>query len=222
VRGAPARRPRRALLFCPGSEREKIEKAARVGADGVILDLEDSVARSKKAEARAIVADALACVDFGASERLVRTNPIGSGLEADDLLVARAPRPPDAIVLPKVESAADVRHASAALERIESGRGLAPGSIRLLAIIETARGVTRLGEIAASDPRLEALIFGAEDLCGDLGAVRTREGREVLVARSLVVLHAAAERLQAIDTPFVNLADEAGLVADVRAAVEMG
>src|SRR5206468_11972184 len=97
-----------------------------------------------------------------------------------------------------------------------------PGSARILVIIESARGLVRLEEIAGSDPRLEALVFGAEDLCGDLGGVRTREGREVLCARSTVAIHAAARRLQAIDTPFVDLADEAGLVAATRGGLSLG
>ncbi len=216
-------RPRRALLFCPGDDRRKIEKAAAIGADGAILDLEDAVAPARKDEARRAVAAALAEVEFGRCERLVRINAVGSGLEAADLAaLAAAPRPPDAVVVPKVEAADHVWTVSAALEEIETERGLAAGTIRLLAIIETARGVVRLGEIAGADPRLAALVFGAEDLCGDVGAARSREGREIFVARSLVVLHAAAAGLQAIDTPFVDLADEEGLRADARAASDLG
>ncbi|MGH9796687.1 MAG: HpcH/HpaI aldolase/citrate lyase family protein, partial [Candidatus Polarisedimenticolia bacterium] len=92
----------------------------------------------------------------------------------------------------------------------------------LLALIESARGVVRLGEIAASHARLQALLFGAEDLCGDLGGRRTREGREVLAARSAVALHAAAAGLQAIDTPFVDLHDHAGLLEETRDALSLG
>src|SRR5207245_6943206 len=99
---------------------------------------------------------------------------------------------------------------------------LAAGSIQILALIESAPGVVSLAEIAGSDPRLVALVFGAEDLCGDMGAVRTRAGREVEWARSAVAIHAAARRLQAIDTPFVDLTDEAGLVAETREALTLG
>jgi len=216
------RRARRALLFCPATERGKIEKAAGLGADGVILDLEDGVAQTRKAEARALAARALADVDFGGAERLVRVNPEGAGLEDDIRVTGQAPRPPDSYVLPKVESASAIKRLSRRLAAVERRHRLAPGTIRILAIIESASGVVRLAEIAGSDPRLEALVFGAEDLCGDMGAVRTREGREILCARSAVAIHAAARRLQAIDTPFVDLADEAGLVAETREGLSLG
>ncbi len=219
-------RARRALLFCPGPERRKIERAASLGADAVIIDLEDAAALSRKEEARRTAAAALAELDFGRSERLVRVNPVSSGLWEEDLRVtggeAAQARPPDGYVLPKVESADGVRAVARALDAIEGARGLARGTIRLLGIVETARGVVRLAEIAGADPRLEALIFGAEDLAGDLGAARTREGREVFFAKAALVLHAAAGGLQAIDTPFVDLGDEAGLLAEARESAGMG
>ena len=215
-------RPRRALLFCPATESGKIEKAARLPVDGVILDLEDGVAQGRKDEARREAARALSHLDFGRAERLVRLNPDGAGLEQDLRITGEARRPPDAYVLPKAESADAIRRVSRLLSGLERRRRLSPKTIRLLAIIETARGVVELGPIAASDSRLAALVFGAEDLCGDLGGTRTREGREVLYARSAVAIHAAARGLQAIDTPFVDLTDEAGLVAETRDALAMG
>lgn len=214
-------RVRRALLFMPGDDRRKIEKGAALGADAVILDLEDGVAFGRKQQARAVAAAALAALDFGRSERLVRVNPASSPLWRDDLEAA-LPARPDGIVLPKVESAEDVQITAAALDAAERARGWPPGRLRLLAIIETARGVVNLGAIAAGSPRLDALIFGAEDLAGDLGAVRTPAGEEVLYARSAVVLHARAAGLQAIDTPFVDLNDLDGLAADARRARQMG
>ena len=213
---------RRALLFCPATERSKLEKAAGLGADSVIIDLEDGVARSRKAEARTAAAHALSEIDFGESERLVRVNPRGSGLEEDARTTGGARHPPDGYVLPKVESAGEIRAFARRLRGIEQRARLRPGTIRLLAIIETARGVVNLASIAASHPRLEALMFGAEDLCGDMGGVRTREGREVTYARSAVAIHAAAWRLQAIDTPFVDLNDVEGLVAETREALALG
>jgi citrate lyase beta subunit len=215
-------RPRRALLFCPATERRKLEKAARLGADAVIIDLEDSVAPSRKAEARAAAARALSELDFGRSERLVRVNPRGAGLEEDTRATGSIRRPPDGYVLPKVDSAAEVKVFARLLGGLERKAGLRPGTIRILAIIETAKGIVRLDEIAGSDASLEALIFGAEDLWGDIGAVRTREGREVAYPRAAVAIHAAAHRLQAIDTPFVDLQDQAGLLAQTREALTLG
>jgi len=167
-------RSRRALLYVPGDDLHKVEKAAGLGADCVCLDIEDGVALNRKAEARAAIVDVLTRVDFGRSERLVRINPVGSGLENDDL-AAVLPAHPDGIVIPKVGSPGQVQWVSAQLGRAEKVYGWEPGGIILLALIESARGVVNVKEIAGSDPRLQGLIFGAEDLAGDIGAVRTRE-----------------------------------------------
>jgi citrate lyase beta subunit len=217
------RRPRRALLFCPGTERGKIEKAARSPADGVILDWEDAAALSRKAEARSITCAALSEVDFLGKERCVRINPHGSGLEQDDLdALAHCAIPPDCVMLPKTESAESVRFVSDRLGAIERSAKLERGAIRMLALVETALGVVRLRDIAFADDRIDALVFGAEDLCGDLGATRTAAGAEVAFAKSSLVVHAAAARKQAIDTPYVRLDDEDGLLAATRESLTFG
>jgi citrate lyase beta subunit len=221
-RPADARRLRRSLLFCPATEQAKLEKAAALGADAVIVDLEDGVALSRKSEARVAAARAFRDLDFGRTERLVRVNPRGPLQEEDVRATAGVRRPPDGYVLPKVESAAEVRAFARLLQGAERRTGVRVGALRILALIETALGIVNLVEIASSDARLEALIFGAEDLCGDLGAIRTRAGREVAFARSAVVIHAAARRLQAIDTPFVDLLDGEGLIAETREALTLG
>ncbi|MDX1993039.1 MAG: CoA ester lyase [bacterium] len=214
---------RRALLFMPGSDRHKIEKGATLGVDTVIVDLEDGVALNQKAAARETTAAALREVHFGHTERLVRINPIlESGLYRDDL-DATIEAHPDGYVLPKVESAAHVQQVADVLTRAERTYGWLDGSIRLFAIIESARGVVHLNEIAGSSPRLAGLIFGAEDLAGDLGAVRTPDGWEVYYARSAVVLHAKAYGLAAIDTPHVDLSPEQSqLLAETEQALYMG
>jgi citrate lyase subunit beta-like protein len=220
---AAARRPRRALLFVPGTEGARIEKAARTAADTVIIDLEDAAATSRKAEARAITIAALAAVDFGSRERCVRINPIGSGLEDDDLdALSRCDKPPDCVMLPKTEDATQVRKLAARLDAIEAAHGATPGTIRILALVETALGVVSLREIATSDPRLDGLCFGAEDLCGDIGAQRSAAGDEIVFAKRSLVIHAAAARLQAIDTPYVALTDVEGLIADTRGSLALG
>lgn len=217
------RRPRRSLLFCPGTERRKIDKASQLNADGVIIDLEDAAALTMKTEARECTAQALRELDFGQSERLVRINPRSSGLMADDLAATGAAGSlPDTFVLPKVESAVDVVAAADQLEPLEKAAGVSIGMTRLIAIIESARGVVNLREIATAHPRLVALIFGADDLCGDIGATRSPGGDEVHYARSAVVIHAAAENMQVIDTPFMDLHDETRLIAETQEALAMG
>jgi citrate lyase beta subunit len=214
-------RIRRALLFMPGDDRHKIEKGAGLNVDSVIMDLEDGVALNNKAAARDTIAAALREVDFGRTERLVRINPVGSNLEIDDIRLTVAAQP-DGYVLPKVESPEQIQAVAAKLETFESMNDWTPGSIRLLPIIETARGVINLRNIAESSDRLDALIFGAEDLAGNIGATRTPEGWEVFYARSAVVIHAKAAGLQAIDTPFIALDDTPGLIAQTEAALKMG
>jgi citrate lyase beta subunit len=219
----PIRRTRRALLFCPGTERAKIEKAAQAVADGIILDLEDAAALAKKAEARATTTTALAQLDFGSKERCVRINPVGSNLEHDDLAaLLDCANPPDCVMLPKTEDAESVRWLSDRLATIERRAGRPLGAIRVLALVETALGVVRLRDIAFADHRIDALVFGAEDLCGDIGATRSEAGKEVTYAKTALVVHAAAARLQAIDTPFVKLNDESGLLSDTRESLALG
>lgn len=210
-------RVRRALLFMPGDDRRKIEKGASLGADAIIMDLEDGVAFNRKEAARETIAAALRELDFGRSERLVRINPVSdNNLYLDDLR-ATYPAQPDGYVIPKVSSPADLL--SVADWLAAQGGHL----LTLLAIIETARGVVNLREIAgAGIPGLQGLIFGGEDLTGDLGAVRTVYGHEVAYARAAVVLHAKAFDLQAIDGVYTKLDDVEGLTADTRYILEMG
>ena len=213
--------PRRSLLFMPGDDLRKIAKAANLPADSLVMDLEDGVALSRKEAARQVVLDALLDLDFGHRERLVRINPATSPLASADLRATVAGRP-DGYVLPKVESAQDVLAVARFLDEVEQVNGWPLGSIRLLAIVETALGVLNLREIAQSCGRLDALAFGGEDLAGDTGAIRTRAGWEILYARSAVVMAAAAYGLQALDTIFVDLADVAGLAEECAFARGLG
>ncbi len=216
-------RIRRALLFMPGDSRRKIEKGAGLGVDSIIMDLEDAIAFNNKEIARHSVAEALREVAFGRSEKLVRINQVIPGwLYAADIM-ATVDAKPDGYVLPKVEETAQVQRVSELLALAEDNHNWQRGSLKILAIIETAKGIVNLPEIANSDPRLEALIFGAEDLAGDIGAVRTPESWEVFYARSAVVLHAKAAGLQAIDTVFIDLnAPEDALIAETQLALTMG
>jgi citrate lyase beta subunit len=206
-------RARRALLYMPGDDMHKIHKATGLGVDCICMDIEDGVAFNRKADARATIAEALRTLDFRGSERLVRINPVGSGMEEEDLR-AVLPGHPDGIVIPKVANAEQVRWVSQQVGDFERERGWPVGEIVLLVLIESARGVVHLREIVTSDQRLAALIFGAEDLAGDIGAVRTREGWEIFYARSATVTHAAAYGLQALDMVYMDLKDLDGLSAE--------
>jgi citrate lyase beta subunit len=214
---------RRALLFMPGDDRRKIEKGAALGVDSIIMDLEDGVALNNKTAARITVAAALREIDFGRTERIVRLNPVNAeGLHRDDLETT-LPAHPDGYLLPKVETPQQLQTVDAEITEAETRYQWDSNSIALIALVETAIGIVNLPAIAAATPRLRALAFGAEDLAGDMGAMRTPDGWEVFYARSALVLHAKAFGLQALDTPFVDLrADDSQLVAEAEQALYMG
>ena len=215
-------RLRRSLLYMPGSDWRKIEKAAReLEADCVCMDLEDGVALDRKAEARETVARALQTLDFGRSERLVRLNALDTPLYTADLETV-APLRPDGIVLPKVNSAESLRTLDAQLSEVERAAGIAAGSTSLLAIIETAAGVVHLREIVQASPRLVAKSSAPKINATSLGAVRTSHNTEVLYARSKVATYAAAFGLQAIDIVYTNFRDAKGLEREARQGLEMG
>jgi citrate lyase beta subunit len=214
-------RARRALLYMPGDDLRKVRKATTLDVDCVCLDMEDGVALSRKDAARAAVPAALRGLDFGRAERLARINPIGSGMEADDLSAALEGHP-NGIVIPKVEDGEAIRWAASRIVEAEVANGWPAGQIAIIVLVETALGIVNLRGIASSDARLQALIFGAEDLAGDIGAVRTPAAWEVFYARSAVVTHAAAFGLQAIDMVYIDYQDTAGLINESTIAAQMG
>lgn len=212
---------RRSLLFTPGDSQRKISKAAQIDVDSIVLDLEDAVVISHKAEARRNVAEALCTLDFGGSERLIRINGPNTGLQAEDLRET-ATAHPDGYVVPKVEAPEQIQSVSQILTDVENNNGWPHGSIRLLPLIETAKGVMNLDAIAQADERLEALLFGAEDLAADIGAQRSPNSWEVFYTRSAIVMAAAAYELQAIDTVFIDLNDHPALEAACNFARQIG
>ncbi len=203
-RGTPMH-SRRSLLYVPGDDRHKIEKALTFGADSICLDMEDGVAQNRKLEARRTIAIALRELAFGHSEKLARINAVGSGLEAEDLNSV-LPCQPDGIVVPKVETQEQIQWVSEKIEAAELASGWPINSIRMLVDVETAKGILNLKEIA-SHPRLDGIIFGGEDYAANVGAMRTSEAWELFTARSLVVIHAKAAGLQAIDMVATDFRD---------------
>ena len=214
-------RARRALLYMPGDDMHKIRKATTLGVDCICMDLEDGVALNRKDDARQTIREALENIDFGASERLVRINSLQTMMARADL-EALVPLRPDAVVLPKVTDAGQVLEVCDRLSELEARSRLLEGSIGLIVLIETARAVVNLPRICAADERLRALIFGAEDLAGELGAVRTPLAQEMFYARSAVALHAAAFGLQAIDMVCNDFTDLDWLAGEARRGAEMG
>ncbi len=207
----------RSMLFVPGNNPAMLQNAGVFGADAVILDLEDAVAPREKDAARFLVAEALRQVDFKTSARVVRINTLDTG-GAEDLrrVVSCAPA---AVLVPKVQSASDILAVAGLLETLEQP-GQAP--VQIIALIETPRGLAEAYSIATVHPRVIALAFGAEDYTAAIGAKRTKEGLEIISARGVLINSAAAAGVAAIDTPFTDINDEAGLRADVALARQLG
>jgi citrate lyase subunit beta/citryl-CoA lyase len=219
----------RSLLFVPGDSERKLQKAANSGADALILDLEDSVAPGRKAEARQIVATFLKDAEKspGSPWLIVRINALDTGLSDDDL-AAVVSAAPDAVLLPKAGSGAEIQDLSARIAVLEAESGLKDGSIRIHALMtETAGGMLSAGSFARKSERLAALAWGAEDLAADIGATSNKNEDGVYtdvfrMARSLTILAAAHAGVDAIDTVFTDFRDQTGLDAECRAAVRDG
>jgi citrate lyase subunit beta/citryl-CoA lyase len=209
---------RRSRLYLPGNEPKHFLNASLHEPDGVILDLEDSVAPSQKDAARVLVRNALRVVDFGRCERMVRINQGERGLEDVDEVV---PHNVHVLLVPKVETPDQVR---AVDERAEQARRAA-GRERpclLMPIVESALGCFNALEVARASPNVVALAIGLEDYTADLGVPRTPEGRESIWARQVVVNAARAADVTPIDTVFSDVSDMAGLRQAVLEARALG
>ncbi len=217
---APAARDRlrRSRLYLPGNEPRYFPSAGLHGPDGIILDLEDSVHPQHKDAARLLVRNALRVIDFGAVERMVRINPLPLG---HDDLRAVVPELPDLILIPKVESAAQVREVDSAISQIlDSKSGERP--IWLMPILESALGIERAFEIAGSSERVAAMTLGLEDYAADLGVPKSTAGEESLYARGRVVNAARAAGVQAIDSVYGQVDDVEGLRDWCRRSRQLG
>lgn len=198
---------RRSGLICPGDNAELLQKLPRGAQDFVILELEDGVFETRKEIARQEVSRVLEQLDWKGQERLVRINEMSSAHVARDIHVIAKGRP-DAILIPKVQTPKDVQDASALLAQAEREYGLAPGSIRIWAMIETAMALVNVEAIAVADPRMTALLFGAGDLGSDLRLNRIGQGAsgrtgwpayEYAYARGRVVAAARAAGIDPVD-----------------------
>jgi citrate lyase subunit beta/citryl-CoA lyase len=220
---APEPVARRSRLYLPGNQPDLFANAGLFGADCLILDLEDSVAPSRKEEARILVRRTLEThADFfRGAELAVRINSPAGSWGAADLAELSRTLPP-AILLPKCESQAEVRELDRELARLEAAAGDARGRTRILPILETARGVLAAAAIASASDRVIALCFGAEDFAADIGVRRTAAGTEALYARQAVVLAAKAAGIQALDSVFSDTGDEEGFAAYCSTSRAMG
>ncbi len=201
-------------LYLPGNTPSMMINAGIHKPGGIILDLEDSVAPSKKAEACLLVRNALRGVNFHGAERMVRINQVPSGLED---LVHVAGHGTQMILVPKCESAAQVQQVKEKLNTLDCR-----DTIWFMPIIESALGVEKAFEIASCSGRVVAMALGLEDLTADLGVQRTHEGEESFYARTRLVNACKAARIQAIDSVFSDVDDMDALAENVRRSKALG
>ncbi len=215
----------RSFLFVPADGGKKLDKAMASGADALIVDLEDSIAPERKAEARKLAAAFLKeTIRLAARPRLiVRVNGIATGLIDDDL-AAVVPARPDAILLPKAEGGGAVTHADAKIATREAIAGLPDGGIKIIALAtETAQALFLAGTYRGSSARLIGLTWGAEDLSAELGAEANRDANgnfldPYRLARVLCLAGAANAEVPAIDTVYVDFRNDAGLKRECEEA----
>ncbi|WP_291867968.1 CoA ester lyase [Bradyrhizobium sp.] len=211
-------RPRRSLLFMPGSNARALEKARNLPADGIILDLEDSVAPDAKAMAREQIAQAIAKGGFGRREVLIRINALDSPWWIDDVVMAGRARP-DGILVPKISSVGDLGTVADRLSDID-----ADVSIRVWAMIETARAVLHAEELAAAsrDVRLAGFVFGPNDISRET-RIRMRPGRAAMIPMiTHCILAARLHGLEILDGPYSDFSNVDGFGQECTQARDLG
>jgi len=211
----------RSMLFLPGNTPNIIVNGEILGADAVILDLEDAVAPAEKDSARILVRNALKYMGFGACRVTVRINAIDTEFWQKDL-DAIIPVKPDLIMPPKVSCAKDVQTVDAYITALEEKLGLEKNTVGLIPLIETALGIENAYAIASATPRVRAIFLGGEDLTADLHCKRTKEGNEINYARCRMVVAARAAGVEVYDTPFTDVNDDEGIYTDAQYAKSLG
>lgn len=212
---------RRSMLFLPGNTPNMLINGGCLGADAVIFDLEDAVAPAEKDAARILVRNTMRYMVFRGCERIIRINSVDTPYWKADL-DAVIPYRPDLILLPKAGRPEDILEADACLSDMEARYGLEDGSVGLMPLIETALGVENAFAIASCCRRVKALFLGAEDLTADLQCKRTKEGQEILYARTRLVTAARAAGVEVYDTPFTDVDDDEGIYTDASFARSLG
>jgi len=213
---APSIRPRRSVLYMPGSNARALEKGRSLAADGLILDMEDAVAPDAKQTARDQITAAIKEGGYGGRELIVRTNGLDGPWGEDDLKAA-AKMGAHAVLLPKVESKAMVDQAIAILDAAG-----APADLPIWAMMETPLGMLHAEEIAFSSPRLQCLVMGTSDLAKDLRAQHTPDRIPFITSLGLCILAARAAKIAILDGVHLDLADDDGFVASCRQGRELG
>ena len=213
---------RRTMLYVPGNNPAMLQNAGIYGADSLLLDLEDAVSVTEKDSARYLVANMMKIIDFGRSEVVVRINPLDTDFGRDDLEIIVPLKPTGGLRVPKTSCAKDIKLLDEVLSEIEEKNGMEVGSTKVMAMLETALGVSRAYEVATASERVTAITFGAEDFTADMGIRRSTEGKELFTPRSEIAIAAKAAGVDAIDTVFSDVNNEEGLRQETELIKSLG
>lgn len=211
---------RRAMLFAPGNNPAVLQSAGIYGADSLIFDLEDAVSITEKDSARNLVRNALTYLKYPC-EVGVRINHISTPWGYADL-EAILPAKPDFIRLPKAETAEEIKEIDEIITKAEQKYGFAPGSILMMGAVESPKGLRNTYDMAVASPRMMAVAIGGEDFVTSLKTGKTKGGRELFMARSLLVLAAREAGIQVIDSVFSDINDDEGFIEECKMIKELG
>lgn len=211
---------RRTMLFMPGNNPGMLQDAAILGADSIILDLEDAVSLTEKDSARILVREAIKNIDYSQVEVVVRVNPLDTEFGAVDVdVIARVK--PDTLLIPKANED-EIKQVDKMLDAIELEEGYLAGSIKIITLVETALGLENVSNIIKASQRVVGVLLGGEDLTSDLGIKRTKDGEEIFYARNRIATACKALKVDSIDTPFTDTNDYEGLKLDTAKARSLG
>ena len=213
---AKTARPRRSILYMPGSNARALDKARTLPADGLILDLEDAVAPDQKDAARLQVCQAVKDGGYGMRELIIRVNGLATPWGYDDIAAA-ASAGAHALLLPKVESADAIRQMEAIMRAFN-----APDDLAIWAMMETPRGILNVLEIASASPRMGGLVMGTSDLAKELDCAHTRERLPMITSLGLCLLAGRATGLAMLDGVYLDLGNDEGFAYACRQGAELG
>jgi citrate lyase subunit beta/citryl-CoA lyase len=212
---------RRSMLYIPGNNPAMLQQGGVYGGDSVLLDLEDAVALDQKDAARILVRNIFKNIDFYNCEVTIRVNHLDTPFGMTDLK-EMVPLQPDAIRYPKTESVEDLKKLIGIIEQIEDEHGLPHDTMEIHAMIETAKGVQNVYDIASYSPRVSAITIGGQDLTADMNIVKTKDNVGIDYARKQIVMAAKANNIDVIDTVFADVEDEEGLREETEYIKKIG
>lgn len=212
---------RRTMLYVPGNNAGMVKDAHIYRSDSVMFDLEDSVSITEKDSARLLIFNALRTLDYEGIETVVRINGLDTPFGEDDIKAMVRARP-DIIRIPKSDSAEEIIAVENLIEREEKAAGIEPGTIKMMAAIESPLGVINAYSIATASKRLVGIALGAEDYVTNMKTRRSAEGVEIIYARSAIVTAARAAGIYALDTVYSDINNEEGFIEEVKLIKQLG